>query len=197
MKKKEPAIEQVAQWMESVLKMNNWTAQDWAKKAQTSPTNITRFLSKRAHLPNSATIFSLAEAAKSNPNVFSNDQYCVSIPIVTAKDKNMAEVRKLMPHGSYNVNVDVSAEAFTVTLDTDSMTLAGLLPGDRLICEPEQSLPRRHGHIIVYRDGKTISAGKYLPPYVMPHSSNAERQPIDVDSVDVMGIVVQSIRDLR
>ena len=34
-------------WMRQVLDQNGWTAREWATKANTSPTNITRFLNNQ------------------------------------------------------------------------------------------------------------------------------------------------------
>ena len=58
------AREALKTWMRAVIAANGWTAEEWARKAQTSGTNITRFM-RDAHdfMPSTRTILALAAAA--------------------------------------------------------------------------------------------------------------------------------------
>jgi hypothetical protein len=40
-------MEKLAAWMKNVMAVNEWSAKDWALKADTSPTTITRFLGQK------------------------------------------------------------------------------------------------------------------------------------------------------
>ena len=54
-------------WMRQVMDQKNWSANQWANLAGTSPTNITRFLKEGNHIPSSRTISKLAYVAGSSP----------------------------------------------------------------------------------------------------------------------------------
>jgi transcriptional regulator with XRE-family HTH domain len=50
-------------WMLAVMVEHDWNAQQWASKAGTSPTNITRFLNGSDHVPSYKTLAKLAMVA--------------------------------------------------------------------------------------------------------------------------------------
>lgn len=54
-------------WMRQVMDAKDWSANQWAGLAGTSPTNITRFLKDAQHVPSSRTISKLAYIAGSSP----------------------------------------------------------------------------------------------------------------------------------
>jgi len=57
-------------WMRAVLEEKDWSANEWAKLAKTSPTNITRMLSPISKtMPSVDTVCKLATVAGSAPNL--------------------------------------------------------------------------------------------------------------------------------
>lgn len=57
-------------WMRETLEQRGWTASDWARKAGTTPTNITRFLDPTSRIvPRADTIFKLASVAGTQPQL--------------------------------------------------------------------------------------------------------------------------------
>lgn len=62
-------------WMRTVMSSQGWSANEWAVKANTSPTNITRFLNSDAtYIPTSRTLGKLAFVAGSNPQLINKGQ---------------------------------------------------------------------------------------------------------------------------
>lgn len=59
----------VRAWMRGVLEDKGWSANEWAKSAGTSPTNVTRMLGPSGSLPNVETLMKLARIAGSQPNL--------------------------------------------------------------------------------------------------------------------------------
>ena len=59
----------VRAWMRSVLEDKGWSANEWAKAASTSSTNITRMLGPKGNVPNVETLMKLARVAGSQPNL--------------------------------------------------------------------------------------------------------------------------------
>mgnify|MGYP003916880433 FL=1 len=180
--------------MKNVMAVNEWSAKDWALKADTSPTTITRFLGQKKHVPSGKTLNKLAIAARSTPPIGVDPQTYATIPLfkVGMDDmKNLAMDRI----DEVVVDLDVSVAAIAVRLDTDSMTLGGLLPSDTLVCEPIGKLKPKAGSVIAFYDGG-VSAGRFFPPFIIPASSNAGHKPVNFDTVEVIGKVVQQIRRL-
>lgn len=57
-------------WMRQVLASTGWKPAEWARRAETTPTNITRFLGPTANLmPTVETLGKLCRAAGSQPNL--------------------------------------------------------------------------------------------------------------------------------
>jgi len=53
-------------WMRGIMNEHHWTAQQWAREAGTTPTNITRFVKGSSHIPSYVTLVKLAHAAGVN-----------------------------------------------------------------------------------------------------------------------------------
>ena len=62
----------IRRWIRTVLQEQGWSAEEWARRAGTSPTNITRILAvEDFSLPNADTLARLAIAAGSQPDLTS------------------------------------------------------------------------------------------------------------------------------
>lgn len=66
---KERACQSVRTWMARVLKDKGWTANEWARAAHTTPTNITRLLNGNDKVPSVETVMKLASVARSQPDL--------------------------------------------------------------------------------------------------------------------------------
>src|SRR5262245_46541273 len=71
---RKPGLEtklRIASWMRTVMEQRGWSADEWARRADTSATNITRLINdpKTASLPTSATVAKLSRVASSQPNL--------------------------------------------------------------------------------------------------------------------------------
>lgn len=186
----EQAQERIAAWMQRVMVKNNWTAEEWARRAGTSPTNLTRFLGSGSHTTSGNTLIKLATAAKSTPPI--GPETLSPTTEIPFYEDFMGKILK----GNFTVPSEVSASAFAVELEADTMTLGGLLPGDTLVCEPETVRSARNGSILAYVVDGLMCAGKLYPPYLMPSSSNSDNMPVNVKDVNIVGTVVTQVRDL-
>jgi SOS-response transcriptional repressor LexA len=187
----EPEQERIAAWMHRVMKTNNWSAEEWARKAKTSPTNLTRFLSSGTTTTSGKTLIKLATAAKSTPPL--GPERLTDITEVPHYGDFMGKVIK----GTFAVHGNVSTKAFAVEAQSDSLSLGGILPGDILVCEPESVLPQKTGALIAYLLDEEICVAKFFPPYLMPQSSNPMHEPVAANDVEIIGTVVNQVRDLR
>jgi transcriptional regulator with XRE-family HTH domain len=80
-----------------------------------------------------------------------------------------------------------SPKTYALEARDDSMTLAGILPGDIVIsemdrpCKPGQLVVAQHYH---GRGAKTILR-TYDPPFLMPHSMSASFKPLSLEKDEV------------
>lgn len=62
--------EMLRRWMQAVLDHTGWSAKEWARRADTSPTNITRLTnSNEGSTPNFSTVMKLMKVAPTMPGV--------------------------------------------------------------------------------------------------------------------------------
>ena len=86
-------------------------------------------------------------------------------------------------------------DAFIVALDTSTMDMAGIMKGDQVVVAPHEE--RRDGVTVVVATDYGASAYRYLPPFLMPVSSDRTMQPVKIHKgIVVLGVVVQLIRNL-
>jgi len=100
-----------------------------------------------------------------------------------------------------NERLDFAAEYgetfFFIKVTGDSMTEAGILDGDHLLVAT--NIIARYGDIVVARtdDGTTVK--RYFPQLdgtIKLAPDNRFMQPVVVDSVEVLGVVQKSLRDV-
>src|SRR5262249_42800770 len=72
---------QMQKWVRQVLAENDWSAEEWGRRARTSPTNITRLLKPGTSVPSSATVAKLAAACGSAPEFVTIPVPDVQVPI--------------------------------------------------------------------------------------------------------------------
>lgn len=190
------------EWMLQVLKARGWAPEAWARRAETTPTNLTRFIRDpvAAPLPSSRTLAQLGHAAGDVPPLL---PYQLAIP--TVKVPRLSTQMLLAGATSSNqgaggyvewvaVMDDVSTHTFAVSLETDAMQARGLVAGDILIVDPD--IPPVHGAVIAVLLEDKVSAGIYGPPYLIPQATSAEHKPLPIGKVRVLGVCRQAIKRL-
>lgn len=86
-------------------------------------------------------------------------------------------------------------DAFIVEVLTVTMDAAGIMKGDQVVVAPHEE--RREGGMVVVATEYGASVYRYLPPFLMPVSSDRTLQPLRIHKgVVILGNVVQLIRNL-
>ena len=202
------ARQRIAAWMTEVMQSQGWTAKDWATRADTSPSNITRFMSKITegkHVPSPGTIEKLAQAAGSAPQLFSwsidSDR---SVPLLSPA-RALDHVQALRQTRGKNVTAtskkkvsvpgDVPDRAFAITLSGNTMSGAGILDSDVAIIDP--ALKPSEGSVVVVL-GKGAQAYRMTGKMLMPQSVEVVQglQMKDVKD-SLIGVAIKLIRDLN
>lgn len=185
----------VRAWMRDVLEAKGWSPERWARNADTTPTNLTRFLRGGPHVPSTRTIAKLAAVAGYGPPIGRLRLALAGQTVTvypTARDAALKQ-RKL---GEIIAMVAVSQEAFAIRFTGDAPLPPGAAfsAGDVLVLEPPHILPPIDGDYVVLANGDgseriALCAGASF----LVGASDARRS----GSVEVLGIVVAVTKVLR
>lgn len=196
------AREKIQRWMHDVMLQNNWTPNEWAKRAGTAATNITRFLKGHPHIPTAKTLAKLGAVAYSQPPMAS-EQPVVLRNIKIASKEAMMKWRELGGRalkqdvvGEETVATTISAgvDVFAFRICDDSMNMAGIMPGDVVVVAPGKPVADK---ICLASVGEDVGCYLFKNGLLIPKSSNPRFEPIVVTpAVTIIGLVRQVIREL-
>tara|TARA_A100000171_G_C2133907_1_gene148632 strand:+ start:2430 stop:3125 length:696 start_codon:yes stop_codon:yes gene_type:complete len=192
-------------WMRSVMKNQNLSAYEWATKAETSPTNITRFLKDSKYLPSSKTIAKLSNACGSHPH------YNLKAPGTT----RTLEVLDMHGNRLRYVNVyDVHGKVLAFEMQNlTGYGLGGIQMGDIVLVQ-DQVKPE-HNDVICFRTNFKINKhgkikfnesypqqlmiGQVVGEYVTFKSTLLTNPNFNLKltDVDYVGVVIQSIKSFK
>jgi SOS-response transcriptional repressor LexA len=88
---------------------------------------------------------------------------------------------------------DISPRAYAIPVQWETMDLAGYHLGDTIVVDPD--IKPQNGKTVLIQFKNKIQIMEYRTPYLLPRSSKSQKE-IDVGLVDIMGVVVQLIRNV-
>ena len=174
-------------WMRTFMQQSGMSANEWATKAGTSPTNITRFLnSDSKFIPSARTIAKLASVAKSQPS-FGLQAALSTVPVMNA-DGEIVDM------------IDDPRKGKVLAFKMGEVTgygQAGIFSYDYVIVEPNAKI--NDGDVILIKDKKRgllccDKAGDIVLFRGSDHLKFDEFKPRKLKTVEVIGKVIQSIR---
>jgi hypothetical protein len=198
---RDPKIKLV-NWMKDCMLKYRWTSDEWARRAGVSSINIARFIADHnSFVLSSRVLDKLAGVCDVPIPILDFTKFKIAdrkLPVI--KVDKMGKVQTLIKKSTQKVTtlMPVDKNAFAVQIDTDRMSLSGILPEDIIVCEPTRVTEAKHNCIIVYHTPHHgVEAGRWFPPFLMPQTSNPEHEPIKTKDVGILGVAVQQIRTLR
>jgi SOS-response transcriptional repressor LexA len=208
-----PVRKALYDWMSAVLDERGWTASFWARRAEVTPTNVTRFLRdpETASLPSAETIGRLARAADCEPTFLDGEAPPRPVRVPILDIAQLRALRMLGPRqareyleeiasrGSQSVLYDrgASQRAFALRLTSPHMNAAGLLPQDVLVLEPVDVQPPDRGDLVAIVDGDHVCAYRWHCPLLVPASTDPQCEPIPCDEASVIGVAIHMVRPLK
>ncbi|UEM22520.1 XRE family transcriptional regulator [Skermanella mucosa] len=206
--------ESLHRWLRSVMEERDWTAATWAKRADVTATNLTRFLKdpEGASLPSAETIGRLAFAAGSEPRFLSSNQPSTSscrVPVLSHEQIRAvmdlpragaaAYLADALRRGSPCVLMDrpTSPRAFGLQINSLHMNAGGLLPQDQIVIEPVDHVPPRKGDMVITIDGTSLCAYRYYHPQLVPVSTDPHCCPMVIEGAEMVGVAILVVRPLR
>lgn len=198
MLKSHGAASYLRHWMKQVMHDKEWNAQEWAVKAGTSPTNITRFLKGSDHIPSYQTLVKLAGVAGvaiPTPGMtLAEFAPKVRMPLLNHSKISKARTQdlpKLLQATRETTVASQAPQAFAVRLDTGEFAGFGFNQGDVIVIDPDYT-PESGNHVFVHHD-KRLVAGLFKPPYVIFATAAA---PTKVENTSLVGTIVGLIRSM-
>ena len=200
----------VQRWVRTVMQQQSWSAEEWARQASTTPTNITRILADNSSLPNADTLGRLARAAGSQPDLTGKPLNGVqtafpSVPLLDhvqvlkliqltgkARAEFLQRAHKERPNMPILTRPSTTAYAFT--LESDALRGRGLMRGDVLVVEPHDFSGYDSGGIAAAIVGGKLSAWLWYPPLLVP--AHETEDPVPIKNAKILGRVLQLQRSL-
>lgn len=200
-------------WMREVMNAKNWTANEWARRAGTSPTNITRFLSPTSHIvPSSSTVSKLARVAGSQPKLNPLESLHASrafqVPVFSAQLVQSFNPTQLWDYAvgqsasveTIAVDGPVEGPAFVSDVPSHGMVGRGVQPGDRVLVEKVKRADLQPGHVVLFQHEGTVRIGEWQGTLIVfyPPAGQQDPQfrPLRSSDVEVYGRVRRLIREL-
>lgn len=200
-------------WMRGVMEERDWTAAAWARVADVTPTNLTRFLKDpgEASLPSAETIGRLALAAGSEPRFLAEEPSGPAGARVPVLDIPQAREMLAMPQRdaarflaelaragrTIPAEPRPSPRAFALSITSLHMNAGGWLPRDHVVVEPADTVAAKQGDMVVVLDGDHACGYRYYPPLLVPVSTDSSCCPMLFDGAAIAGVAVQLVRPLR
>ncbi len=190
-------------WLRDVMQSQNMSAYEWATKAGTSPTNITRFLKDSKYMPSSKTLAKLSAVCGSSPDAN------IDAPGIT----RTLEVLNMDGNRVKYVNVyDVKGKVAAYQLSGPTgFGVGGIQMGDTVLVDLE-SKPKtndivlirvdRHvdefGKIHFDRDNMTteLMCGQLIDRHII-FKSTICHHTVTLAEVECIGVIIQCIKDFK
>ena len=190
-------------WLRDVMQSQNMSAYEWATKAGTSPTNITRFLKDSKYMPSSKTLALLSAVCGSDPYVNTDAPGITRTLEVLNRDGN-----RLKYVNVYDVKGKVAAYQL---LGVTGYGIGGISIGDTVLVDIEKK--PKHGDVILFKANREVDelgkihfntknsvidlmCGQLIDKHLIFKSTLVNgSQPFE--DVDIIGVIIQCIKDLR
>ena len=176
-------------WMRDVMDSHNMSAYEWATKAGTSPTNITRFLKDSKYMPSSKTLAKLSVIVGSHP--YANNDATGHTRTLEVLD---TEGNRLEYVNVYNVSGKVKA----IKLDTvTGYGLGGITENDTVLVREDCDFV--DGDVVLIRccvntpKEKTL-VGQLAGKFIF-FKSTVYDKPKAVNECEILGKIIQCIKN--
>lgn len=182
----------VHKWVIATLKNKHWSARKWAIESGVAPSTLQRFIKEKPWCLSQTVISKLARISKSYPE-FSDHKQLVSkiktIPLMVFKKGALMETDNTVV-----TTQNISLKAYAIPVQSNTMDQAGFNIGDTIVVDPDTRPTNGRCVLIQYKN--KIQLMEYRTPYLLPRSSDQSQKEIDMGLVDIMGVVVQLIRNV-
>jgi SOS-response transcriptional repressor LexA len=199
----------VRRWVRTVMHQQGWSAEEWARRASTTATNITRILAPdNTSLPNADTLARLASVAGSQPDLVGPNRKVPPTEVPLLDHDQVMELARKKPGersayienlrwelASLQVMFRPSSTGFAIKVETETLRGRGLLKGDVVIIEPADFSGEDVGVAVVAAVHlKRVGAWLWYPPLLVP--AHESENPVAIKDAKILGKVMQIMRQL-
>ena len=179
----------VHEWVVSTLKQNNWSAREWALKANVAPSTLQRFIKEKPWVLSATIITKLSKVSGTFPELYSVDSSLKIKPVMlqimgTKKGILVSTNKTTTAFGEFGPN------AFAIPVQWDTMDLAGYRKGDMVHIDPDADY--KSGDELLIKTTSSIAVYE-LQEHILIARSTKRYDTLDIGLVDVLGKVVSLI----
>ena len=188
-KKQITTLEIIHNWVTSTLQQNNWSAREWALKANVAPSTLQRFIKEKPWVLSATIITKLSKVSGTFPELYSLDSELKIKPVILqvmgVKKGMLVETKK-----TTNAFGDFGPNAFAIPVQWDTMDLAGYRLGDMIHVDPD--VEYKSGDELLIKTTTSIAVYE-LQEHILIARSTKRYETLDIGIVDVLGKVVSLI----
>jgi lambda repressor-like predicted transcriptional regulator len=182
----------VHDWATSTLARKGWSARKWALDSGVAPSTLQRFINEKPWCLSQTVIVKLGSVSKSYPKF--NDPTLLVSKVKTMSVMAFRKGALMETDKTIVTTADISAKAYAIPVQSSTMDQAGFNIGDTIVVDPDRKPTNGKTVLIQYKN--KIQLMEYRTPYLLPRSSDQSQKEIDMGLVDIMGVVVQLIRNV-
>jgi len=180
-------LEIVHDWVSTTLDGNNWSAREWALKANVAPSTLQRFIKEKPWCLSATIIAKLSSVSGTFPELNAVDSSLkikpVVIPIMGIKKGRFVATGK--NHNSYGGS---GPNSFAIPIQWDTMDLAGYKMGEIIVVDPDEDY--KDGDVLLIKTDKKIALYEIQQHMLLTRSTKSQ-ETYDVGLVDVLGVVME------
>jgi len=187
---KEAPLEIIHTWVVETLKQNDWSAREWAMKANVAPSTLQRFIKEKPWVLSATVISKLSSVSGTFPELNPLDDSIkikpVILQIMGVKKGNLVVTKQ-----TTNAFGEFGPNAYAIPVSWDTMDMAGYRKGDMVHIDPDQDY--KSGDELLIKTKNSIAIYE-LQQHLLIARSSKKYETLDIAIVDVLGKVVSMTR---
>jgi len=187
-------IAKVHKWVTDTMREKGWSARYWAMESGVGASTLQRFIKEKPWCLSAKTIGLLGSKSGNYPFAFGTQE--TGLNTFTIKMMVLEGNIMKQTNDTISTTAKVSADAYAVPVAWDTYDSAGrgsIYPGDVIVVDPKKK--PKEGQVVMIKNIDQFSIYEYQPPYLLARST--KKYPnLDLALVDILGVVVQVIRDM-
>lgn len=177
-------------WVVDTLKQNEWSAREWAMKANVAPSTLQRFIKEKPWVLSATVISKLSSVSGTFPELNPLDS-SIKIKPVILQIMGVKKGTILETKHTTNAFGEFGPNAYAIPVSWDTMDMAGYRKGDMVHIDPDQDY--KSGDELLIKTKNSIAIYE-LQQHLLIARSSKKYETLDIAIVDVLGKVVSMTR---
>ena len=194
---KEAPLDIIHGWVVSTLKQKQWSAREWAMKANVAPSTLQRFIKEKPWVLSATVISKLSSVSGCFPPLNPLDDSVriqnVSVQLMKIKKGELVETGKKYTTSEGNGR-NYGPPCFAIPIQWETMDAAGWRIGEIIIVDPEEK--PINGDVVMVKNVDKFGLYEVYDHMLIAKSTKGLPN-IDSGTVDIIGVVVKKEQHFR